>query len=560
MFPNAGPALRRHAPWLAIVAAALLAHGGCVRSTFYLDDFVQIADTDLVDHGQWFLSGLRRFTYLTYWWTFLAAGMSAPAFHLGNLLLHAALALVVAGFGRDFLARAAGMPPDRAGRVAWWAGLFFAVHPLCSEIPNYARARDIELVSLFTMLAAWAALRGRTDTAGGWRWAWAALAAVFMATYSKEVGAAVAGGSAALVWLGTGDQHGWTRRRVTVLAGAVVLAGVMVAAVPGFHEIWTRMMNALMGPRLGWHVLTQARVFWLYAARVVLPVRLCSDHQIAWTRSAADAVAWVALAGLLGITGATAWAWTRQRWRAAGLLGALALLAVLHRCFIVSSELMVEYRVYPAMMFLCLLLAWGCDRWRGTAPGRAGRVALGMLVGGWIVLSAARTLDWRNSETLRANIIAQYPLQARARQEAQEADIRAGRWQAVLDRQPEIRMAMDAALAYNRAQNRRWYDVDLLTLTRVASEGNDAMALAHLGRMREARAHCAWLMNAMEANHVTERMYWGNFYYARGMVYDMARQPNEAVLDLRQGYEMSGMEFIKRQWRRVAGETPGPRP
>ena len=64
-----------------------------------------------------------------------------------------AVACVLFGFGRDFLR---GRAP--AG-VAWFGALLFAVHPLASEIPNYARTQDLAWVTLFSLLASWALLR-----------------------------------------------------------------------------------------------------------------------------------------------------------------------------------------------------------------------------------------------------------------------------------------------------------------------------------------------------------------------------------------------------------------
>ena len=124
---------------LLVAVAALLAHGGCLGSVFYLDDWTQIVDCDAVDQGAWYSAAQRGLTYLTYFLTYRACGMSPVAFHVGNLLLHVAVSLVLLGFARDFLADGAGLPADLARRVEGWAALAFVVHPLCSERPNYAR-------------------------------------------------------------------------------------------------------------------------------------------------------------------------------------------------------------------------------------------------------------------------------------------------------------------------------------------------------------------------------------------------------------------------------------
>ena len=129
--PTVNPRARPARFWMiAVAVAALLAHGGCLGSTFYLDDWTQIVDCDAVDQGQWYSSPQRALTYLTYFLTYRVAGMSAVAFHAGNLLLHVAVSLALLGFAREFLADAAGLPSERARRIGGWAAVLFAVHPL----------------------------------------------------------------------------------------------------------------------------------------------------------------------------------------------------------------------------------------------------------------------------------------------------------------------------------------------------------------------------------------------------------------------------------------------
>ena len=86
--------------------------------------------------------------------------------------------------------------------MALFGALLFAVHPLASEIPNYARTQDLAWVTLFSLLAAWAMLGFLRD--GGW---WKAAACViFMlgATFSKGPGmfhAIIAVGAVKLAFL-----------------------------------------------------------------------------------------------------------------------------------------------------------------------------------------------------------------------------------------------------------------------------------------------------------------------------------------------------------------------
>ena len=154
---------RRINPWLPfllIVAACALAHLWCLGSQFYMDDMVQIRDNEMVRNGTLLPVNLSFWTQLFYLLQYRAFGISPVAFHAVNWLLHAAVACVLFAFGRDFLK---GKSPEG---VVLFGALLFAVHPLASEIPNYARTQDLAWVTLFSLLAAWAMLRYLRE--GGW--------------------------------------------------------------------------------------------------------------------------------------------------------------------------------------------------------------------------------------------------------------------------------------------------------------------------------------------------------------------------------------------------------
>ena len=552
-----------------VAGAALLAHGGCLGATFYLDDWTQIVDCDAVDQGQWLVFRSRALTYLTYILTYRVAGMSPVAFHAGNLLLHVAVSLALLGFARDFLTDAALLPPERARWIAGWGAVLFATHPLCSEMPNYARARDIGMVSLFSLLAAWAALRWRRD--GALRWIVAAFGAAAAAAFSKEVGLPLAVGTAALVAFAVPARNHQRRWRTAwLLAGGATVcllgigfAGKLLPTLSG------TALNSLHDPRLGWHILTEARVFWMYGARVAWPARLCSDHQIAWTVSRSDALAWLAAAAEAAVACATLAAVCQRRSptvRAAGVLAAVALLDITHRLANVSAELMVEYRMYPAMLPICVLLAWGLDgllhsavaRWR--LPSVVPRAVLGLIVAACAATSMRRALDWRSLDALVANVVAQYPCNARARQELQEADIRAGRWGSVVARLDGIRRAFDDAMAFNAARSTRRYDTDELTMTRIISEGNAALGAAREGHRADAFARLTYLHTVMDNNHLTLPLYWASYYYASALVHDTVGEHADALDDLRVSTDLAvgAVPYVKRQLRRYESGEPLP--
>ena len=121
-------------PFLVIIAASALAHLWCLNAVFYLDDMHIIKNNDFLRDGRMSeLRGMRMWTRFFQLMQYRLFGDSSVGFHAVNWLLHTSVACVLFGFGRDFLR-------DRAPvGVAWFAALLFAVHPLASEIPNYAR-------------------------------------------------------------------------------------------------------------------------------------------------------------------------------------------------------------------------------------------------------------------------------------------------------------------------------------------------------------------------------------------------------------------------------------
>ncbi len=577
-----------------ILLAALLAHGLSVRSTFYFEDWTQVVANDWVDHGEWWQANLRALTYLTHWLTYALFGVSSPAFHAGNLLLHLLVAVLVGGFARQFLVASAGLVPERARRIGWWAGLLFAVHPLASEVVNYVRWRDLELVSLFSLLAARSALRWRRQRKPGYRWPVAMLLAVTAATFCKEVGFILAAGTAALVWFGTPRLPASlvrgevaqplpgpatrvktklvaTPKAASMVTGnwpvtlslTLVTVGVALLAWPA----WQTAYAALHHPRFGWHTLTKARVFWMYLERVVLPVGLCSDHQIAWTVGWGDTVAWVAASAEAAVVAAGGFLYFRRSGatRAAGTLLAVALLGIVHRLANPNADLMVEARMYPALAPLCILLAWGLDRllrWRkdgqeAPRPLLAASLMIALVAVG-IGLSARRALVWRDTRTLVADIMAQYPFQARARQEIQEADVRAKYWSETLKDEVPVRSALESALAFNTRSPDRKYSPGPLLITHISSEGNYALALASLGRRREAFDHLAWIKKSVPTYGEVALACQAEYLFVLGLTSEAAQQEDAAVEALTRSERLTGHPGARRELRRISISKPKP--
>jgi hypothetical protein len=342
-------------PWVLIIAASAVAHLWCLGSQFYLDDLWQIRDSDVIRENRFLETGLLAWTYLWYTIEARASGMSPVAFHAVNWLLHTAVACALYGSARDYVG---GRAP--AG-TALFGAVLFAVHPLGSEIPNYARTQDLAWVTLFSLLAAWCLFRFLRD--GGLGKLALSCACVLGATFSKGPGlmhAIVITGTVGVAF--AGPQHWDYLRRKATLVAAGTLVAIVAAWKIGLFDSWSNGAPRWSEPRFVGHAFTLCRVFWEFAWRSVIPLGLSADHHIAETLvrtqsgtwEIRDSGAWWAAACLMFFTSVALVLAIRKSTRLIGVCLFLYAGAILLRFFYFVPEFMPEYRIYPGLPWFCL--------------------------------------------------------------------------------------------------------------------------------------------------------------------------------------------------------------
>jgi hypothetical protein len=523
---------------LLIIAASALAHVWCLGSQFYMDDFVAIVNNDALSDGQLPKLGLLTWTSFCYLVQYKLFGISAAGFHAVNWLLHTAVALALLGFGRDFVR---GRAPEG---VAWFGALLFTVHPLASEIPNYARTQDLAWVTLFSLLACWALLRFLQD--GGWRKLVWVMLCIAGATMSKGPGifhALMMTGATGLAFLTT--EH-WKsgRRWIWLFAGLCVL-GLAALWLTGMAGKLIDKTQTWEDPRFLGHALTLARVFWEFAWRALLPVSLCSDHHIAETLVPSgsnllgipDKGALGAAAAMLGLTVFSIVLAARKGTRLVGVCLFLFTATILFRVTYLIPEFMPEYRIYPGMPWFCLGAAIVMRALWKRLPGGGSPVFAAMLVLlPCILLSAQRSFVWHDIERLTANILKQYPTQVRALWTLQEHDTVAGNWQKVIDRQRN-----DWPIVFRRflEENQRLapareLPTGHLALADIACKGRYAEALAHIEGPAAGLAEIQRLeayMRQLGIGTETHQVHWRYFYKSKALVLEEAGN-YQAALDL----------------------------
>src|SRR5438876_7017380 len=129
-------------------------------------------------------------TWMTLGLDYLLWGMNPVGYHLTNLLLHAANAVVFFVVVRRLLTRALSSPSERGYALAVSAGvaaLVFAIHPLRVESVAWATERRDVLSGLFYLLTILMYLRAYEFGARGRGWYWLAVAVFVCALLSKSM-------------------------------------------------------------------------------------------------------------------------------------------------------------------------------------------------------------------------------------------------------------------------------------------------------------------------------------------------------------------------------------
>jgi Flp pilus assembly protein TadD len=369
---------------------------------------------------RWAFSNVRMGHYIPVTWlslsaNYVAGGMHPRGYHLVNLLLHGANAVLFFLVARRLLAAArdAGSQHRRAETALAWgaaaAALVFALHPLRVESVAWITERRDVLSGLFFLAAVLAYLRGvETGDRIEPRWRNCSLALFAGGLLSK---ASVMPLPAALVLLDVyplrRGAFRW-RRLIVEKAGywALALAGA-VGALLALRASGLRITPyAAYGPEA--RLTMVAYSFWFYPAAWAWPVRLSPMYELPAHVDPLAGRFLLPVLGLLLVTGALVW--LRTRWPgglAAWLYSAIMLLptsGVVHAGFQLAHD---RYSYLSGLGFA--LAAGGAVVWilhaaaarrvsRSVAAGALGVVIL--VVAGLGISSWQQSRIWRDSETL----------------------------------------------------------------------------------------------------------------------------------------------------------------
>ena len=208
------------------------------------------------------------------------------------------------------------------------------------------------------------------------------------------------------------------------------------------------------------------------------------------TRSLADVPA-VLMTIAVGVVFLVAlWMIISKRLRFYGGIAMLALAPLLLRFLYPISELMVEYRIYPAMPWVALLVGIGFAALYQKNE-RVTRIAGTLLVVVCVSGSIMRSLVWQDVTVLAQNVLDQYPTNNRARNELQRAAYLEGDYQRVFELRKDVLDAVAEVRRYNEENvaRGRLYNVNQANSWYLKSEAKVALALAEYVGSEPALAH-----------------------------------------------------------------------
>ncbi len=389
-----------------IVALVLIAYIPAMRAGFIWDDDVLLTNNPLIKspQGWWqvWCSTDQKFyfpvTWTTFWLEWRLFGMDATGYHVVNILLHAAGALLL----WRALTRLA-VPG------AWWGALLFALHPVNVESVAWISEHKNTLSLLFflgTLLCYW-----RAEDANSRRWYWTAVGLFVLALLSKTTVVMLPVVLLLCAW--------WRRGRVTsddwIRTGPLFL----LALVSGLATLWFQAQlpadmgtDSAIGLHNPWLSAAMAGwTFWFYLFKTLFPIGLRPLYENPQLNAAVPlsylpSAAWIGLLVVL-------WLY-RRRWARGPFGGVGFFLVMLFPVIGIAGVLvwrippLADHILYLPVIGIVALVAAVVPRHRSYQAFAA------VAVGGLAVLTWQQSRIYRDAKTYWLTAVERSPRHAGA--------------------------------------------------------------------------------------------------------------------------------------------------
>ena len=287
-------------------------------------------------------------THTSFWIEHQLWGDTAAGYHIVNILLHAASAIL--------LWRVLALLEIRA---TFLAACLFAIHPVQVESVAWISERKNILCGLFYFAAALMYLKSQKP----WdRRYLAAFALLLAALLSKTVACSLPAALVLVIW--------WKRGRVTQKDWIGLVPMFVVGAAFAFFTVhWEREWVRAVGPEWDYslvdRVLIAGRAVWFYASKLVLPVNLAFIYP-KWTINPHQLWQWAFPVGVL-VAIATLW-FMRDRWGRGPCASTLFFIGTLvpalgfFNIYPMRYSFVADHFQYIACVGLLVLIAEGARR------------------------------------------------------------------------------------------------------------------------------------------------------------------------------------------------------
>lgn len=417
IFSSKNSRLRAIGSFLVLAAAAFGLYGNTLSNRFVFDDIPLVVENRAIKSPANIplILGLkngrpmyRPVRFLSYLIDYAFSGLSPTAYHVSNILYHAATAFVLYGLLMLLSGSAA---------AAITGALLFLAHPVHTDSVAYISGRRDILSTLFYLAGFYCFVRYRLSEKTAYLIL--TLAAFVLAVGAKEM--AVTLPAVCLLydigWTYGGSRAGALRKTVLKRLGPYVALTIMGAASLycniGLH--YPSLRTEFYGGSAINNFATVFRIIGRYIQLTFFPVVLHADYSYnAFPVSASffepGVLVWAALVAILVFLFAAAIK-KNKLFFLGGLWFFVTLLPVCH--IFPHHEIMAEHYLYLPSVGLMILAAplWSnIFRWKKFVL--VGSVAAILLV--FSVRTVVRNRDWKDAMTLWANVLATTPACARA--------------------------------------------------------------------------------------------------------------------------------------------------
>lgn len=445
---------------LTIIVATFAVYLPSLQNKFVWDDTALILRDPFIRSWRLILPGFGHFLFtdatasdfyrpiqrLTYTFDYALYGFGHPwGYHLTNILLHAATAVMLFFFVQQLIARMSPAGASKSDVIPWLVALAWAVHPVHSEAVMYIAGRADVLAALFGFGGLYLGLRAleKKSRLRSWLAAFCFLAAIL----SKESGV-----TALLVWLAVLlclrefiSLRNWLAIAAAVLAACCALRFTAEHTPPPVLDA-----PAALSARPALVV----RAFDAYAGLLAVPVNLHMERNV--PSGSLPIIAGVIL--LLALAWWIIWTYRRLFPAFIFLIAFLIAYAPTSNIFPLNAHV-AEHWLYFSSAFLFAATALS------LAATRLPRVVLIAAYACWVVFLGARTwlrnFDWKDQRTFLESTIATGGDTARmminlGQLESSEGhqDLAIADYKKALDKRPDQPFALlGLAIAYMRARD-----------------------------------------------------------------------------------------------------------